>query len=243
MSQEFLEKLRDYLNERLKDERLGRYPLPFQPFEIDTYCLPTKKWEISVSDACDSPVAYVTEEKNGTVCIYGARLDKARDYISELLVKSYRFKFAKAGDNKEEREKVWEALRREREEACKDYINRRNLEKHLKKPYRDAFIRLLWFDEIVKEVSKKHGVELSVMIDKISYDSTLVYEFDGSNMDEERKFEEIKKGIEALVEGGKIAMHAYGPFPGYSPERYKEYLEFRKVLLEKYKASRKRKPS
>jgi len=130
-------------------------------------------------------------------------------------------------------EKVWKALREEKKKACEDYVNRRNLEKHLKKSYREAFIRLLWFDEACRRISEEYGIDVKVEIDEIDYDSGLISEFDGSNMSDEEKFEEIKKRVEAVIAAYKLAYSAY--LTGWSSEEnHKKYLEFRKALLEKY---------
>jgi len=82
-----------------------------------------------------------------------------------------------------------------KEEARRDYVNRRNFEKHLKKSYKEAFVRLLWFDEVAKRFSKEHGVEVKIEIaDDVECRSGLVSEFNGNNMSEE-KLEEIKKRV------------------------------------------------
>jgi hypothetical protein len=227
MSQAFLEKLRDYLNERFKKE--GRL---FKPFEIDTSC-PPYRWLIG--DEGTTAVAIIIESVDGIVSVYSQRTDKAGDYIRERLVSSYRRRFKKAeAKGKEEEENVWEAFNKEKDEICKDYINRRNIEKHLKKNYREAFIRLLWFDEVARRASKEYEVKLE--IDDIGCGSCLVSEFSGNNMSGDEKFEEIKKMIEAVIAAYKLADGAYKKkYPSeLEKEYYKEYLEFRKALFEKY---------
>ncbi|MGB9717714.1 MAG: hypothetical protein ACPL4E_04665 [Thermoproteota archaeon] len=229
MSQAFLEGLRDYLNERLKNETFG---FLFKPFEINTSC-PPDKWLIG--DEGTAAVASVAESVDGIVSVYSQRTDKAGDYIRERLVSSYRHRFKKArAKGEEEEERIWKAFDKEKEEICKDYINRRNIEKHLKKTYREAFIRLLWFDEVARRVSKEYGVEVELGIDEIDCDSGLVSEFDGRNMDEETKFEEIKKRVEAIIAARKLAEQAYEAYVLHRKGKSNEYLEFRKALLEKY---------
>ncbi|MBO3800082.1 MAG: hypothetical protein FGF52_03390 [Candidatus Brockarchaeota archaeon] len=202
MSQEFLNRLKNYLDERLRNEvRWGS----FKPFEIDVPSSPFSWYRWEVRTESHAPVGVVTEHSDGTVSLKSDLLDKAGYDISVRLVKSYRFKFAKARGSKEEDEKVWETLNREEEEACKDYLNRRNFEKHLKKTYWHAFLRLLWFDEVARRISEEYGVEVKLEIDKIDYDSGLISEFDGNNIDEERKFEEIKKRVEAFIAAYKLA--------------------------------------
>ncbi|MEM2374347.1 MAG: hypothetical protein QXI11_07895, partial [Thermoproteota archaeon] len=54
--------------------------------------------------------------------------------------------------------------------------------------------------------------------------------FNGNNMDEDRKFEEIKKRVEAVIVAYKLASQVYET----SRKRRKEYLEFRDAILAKY---------
>ncbi|MGQ9597478.1 MAG: hypothetical protein ACUVQY_06000 [Thermoproteota archaeon] len=235
MSQSFLERLRDYLNERLRDE--GPYKNYFKPFEI-WIAGPSSMDKWSVGTQGVAVVGSVTESIDGTVGVGSCLTDKAGVYISERLVKSYRHRLRKArAKGKEEEEKVWKALDKEEEEIREDYINRRNIEKHLKKNYKNAFIRLLWFDEAARRTSKEFGVEVKVGIDEIDCDSGLVSEFNGSNMSEEEKFEEIKRRVEAVIAAYRLAHYAYKtPYftPELQEEGHKKYLEFRKALLEKY---------
>jgi hypothetical protein len=227
MSQELLEKLRDYLNERLKDEALY---FGFKPFEILKY----QTGDRVVHTESMTPVRSVEFRADGTIAVESELVDKGGDYIGERLVKNYRRRFKEAeAKGKEEEEKVWKVLRKEKKKVRGDYINRRNFEKHLKKSYREAFIRLLWFDEACRRISEEYEVEVKVRIDEIDYDSGLISEFDGSNMSDEEKFEEIKKRVEAVIAAYKLAYSAY--LTGWSSEEnHKKYLEFRKALLEKY---------
>lgn len=232
MSQNFLNRLKEYLDERLKNEVIVG---SFKPFKIETFSPSDwRRWEIWTQS--HTIVRFVTERSDGTVTVESDLLDKAGDYIVECLAKSYGFKFAEAEGNKEE--KVWDILRREKEEeVCKDYINRRNFEKHLKKSYWRAFLRLLWFDEVARRISEKYGVEVKVVIDKVDYDSGLESRFDGRNMDEGRKIEEIKKRVEALIDAYKLCRLFTRVYPN---EERKEYLEFCNAVLMKYGIKRKR---
>lgn len=235
MSQEFLNRLKDYLNEKMKDETLWKSS--FEPFEIVVSPPPHKdyqwlRWEVLNMGIAKPPVGSVKERSDGTVIVKSDLLDKAGDYeISVCLVKSYRFRFARAEGNKEEEEKIWEAFRKEKKEVCEDYLHRRNFEKHLKKPYWRAFLRLLWFDEVARRISEEYGVEVKVGIDEIDYDLGLESAFDGNNMDEEKKFEEIKKRVEAVTAAYKLAHQAYHTYP---EEKRKEFLEFSSAVLAKY---------
>jgi len=226
MSQSFLEKLRDYLNERLRNEVL--YGLPFKPFEIRGRTVRAESL---------TPGGLIEEHTDGTIVVESERVDCAGDYIGECLVKSYRRRFGKAkAKGKEEEEKVWKALRKEDKEACEDYTNRRNFEKHLKKSYKEAFIRLLWFDEVCRRISDEYEVEVKVEVDGIDYDSFLVSEFNGSNTSEDEKLEQIKKRVEAVIAAYKLTKYAYiSRWPSErEKENHKKYLEFRKAILEKY---------
>ncbi|MBO3842563.1 MAG: hypothetical protein FGF48_09160 [Candidatus Brockarchaeota archaeon] len=229
MSQEFLNRLKNYLDERLKGEVLYD---SLKPFKIEVFPPSNKYWRWWVrTESYGVPVAVVAEHGDGTVSVKSDLLDKAGDDIIERLCKSYRSKFAKARGNKEE-EEVWDALRRkEEDEARKDYLNRRNFEKHLKKSYWHAFLRLLWFDEVARRISEEHGVEVRVEIDKVDYESGLESKFDGSNMDEEKKFEEIRKRVEAVIAAYKLAHQAYH---FREPKKREKFLEFRKANLAKY---------
>jgi hypothetical protein len=184
MSLDFLEKLRGCLNERMRKE--GK---PSEIFEINVPgLLPRERWSISVKKPGMLPlVSGIAEFDDGIVCVYSSGTDRAGDYIGERLIRKYRRRLEKAeAKGKGEEEKVWEVLRKEEEEARKDYVNKRNFEKHLKKSYKEAFVRLLWFDEVAKRVSKEHGVEVKVKIsDDFECRSGLVSEFNGSNMSEE----------------------------------------------------------
>ena len=222
VSLDFLEKLRSYLNERLKDEALY---FGFKPFEVAKY----QTGDLTVFTESMTPVRFVEFRADGMIAVESGLVDKGRDYIGECLVKRYhrRLEEAKA-KGKEKEEKVWRALNKEEEEVRRDYVNRRNLEKHLKKSYKEAFIRLLWFDDVCRRISEEYGVEVKVGIDEIDYDSGLISEFDGSNMDEEKKFEEIKKRVEVVIATRKLAESAYGGYKWTSEENRKKYLEFRK---------------
>jgi len=234
MCQGFLEKLRDYLSERLKNEGFYRW---FRPFEIEKRGpFDREKWLVRTQGGL-LPVASITESIDGMVSVYSCRTDKAGDYISECLVKSYRHRFKKAeAKGKEEEEKIWKALDKEKEEAYRDYVSRRNIEKHIKRPYREAFVRLLWFDEVARRISEKYGVKVKLGINEIDCDSGLVSRFDGNDMNEEEKFEEIKKRVEAIIAARKLAEGAYksGNPPKLQKEYHEKYLEFRKNLLGKY---------
>lgn len=233
MSQNFLERLRDYLNEKLRDE--GPYKYYFKPFEI-WIAGPSRMDKWSVGTQGVAAVGSVTESIDGTVSVCSCRTDKAGVYISERLVKSYRHRLEKAGaKGKEEEDKFWKALEKEKEEIREDYINRRNIKKHLKRNYKEAFVRLLWFDEVARRISKEFGVEVKVEIDEVDCDSCLVSEFNGSNMSEEEKFEEIERRVEAIIAARRLAQYAYKM--GYSPELkecHKKYLEFRSSLRKIY---------
>ncbi|MBO3809064.1 MAG: hypothetical protein FGF50_05655 [Candidatus Brockarchaeota archaeon] len=232
MGREFLNRLKNYLDERLKDEAIWD---SFKPFEIDVFSPSDwRRWWVRTESRV--PVGFVMERSDGTVSVESELLDKAGDYIIECVCRSYRFKFAKARGNKEEEEKIDKAHNEEIDEARKDYLNRRNFEKHLKKSYWRAFLRLLWFDEVARRISEEYGVEVKVEIDDVDYDSGLISEFDGRDMDEERKFEEIKRRVEAVTAAYKLAYQAYGT----SKEKRKDFLEFCNATLAKYGIKRKR---
>jgi hypothetical protein len=232
MSQEFLKRLRDYLNERLKNEP---YSEPFRiepPFSGD-------RWMICPEFPAP-PIASIIESIDGIVSIHSFGTDKAGDYIGECLVRSYQRRFKKAEiKGKEEEEKVWKALRKEEEKARQDYVNRRNFEKRLKKSYKEAFIRLLWFDEVARKISKEYGVKVKLGVNEINCDSGLISEFNRSNMSEEEKFEEIKKRVEAVIAAYKLAEYAYLPrWPSQcEKENHKKYLEFEKAILNTLKGA------
>jgi len=236
MGQSFLESVRDYLNERLKSDEL--YGWRFKPFEIDVPSpLPKGKWMIYPRFPT-SPIGSVVESIDGTISVYSSGIDKAGEYIAEYLIKSYRRRFERAeAKGKEEEEKVWKAFEKEKSEARRDYINRRNIEKHLKKSYRDAFIRLLWFEEACERISREYRVEVKVeIVNEIECDTYLASRFNGSSKSEEEKFEEIRKRVEAIIAAYKLAMGAYKKrFPSELEKgNYKKYQEFRKSILEKY---------
>jgi hypothetical protein len=238
VSLNFLEKLRSYLNERM---RKGEEPS--EMFEIRVPgLLSGESWIVRIKKpGILSPVAGVVESDDGIVCVYSLGTDRAGDYIGERLIRKYRRRLEEAeAKGKEEEEKVWKALNKEKEEARKDYVNRRNFEKHLKKSYKEAFVRLLWFDEVARRISKEHGVEVKVEVaDDAECRSGLVSEFNGSNMSEEEKLEKIKKRVEAIIAAYKLAYSAYGTYGWTSEESHKKYLEFRKALLEKSKSTKK----
>ncbi|MEM2598728.1 MAG: hypothetical protein QXI87_00180 [Thermoproteota archaeon] len=234
MSEAFLIKLKNYLDERLKNEVLV---CSFKPFEIYTLFPSGSPWKWQVHTESWTAVRTVEGFVDGTVVIKTDLLDRAGDHIRECLVRSYRYKFAKAKDNKEEEERVDKAFQKEKKEAREDYFNRRNFEKHLKKSYWSAFLRLLWFDEVARRISEEYGVKVEVLVDEVSCESGLESKFNGSNMDEEKKFEEIKKRVEAVVAAYKLAHTAYQTYP---LEKRKEYLEFAKAVLAKYGVKRRR---
>ncbi len=125
---------------------------------------------------------------------------------------------------------------REKGEIYEDFVNRRNLERHLKKPYWRASLRLLWFNEVARKVSKEYGIDLKVEIDETrrvsDWRAFIVSKFNGGNMDEEKKLEEIKKRAEALIVARRVAHQVYGPI--YSWKHRREYLEFCDALLARF---------
>jgi len=231
MDKSFLNRLKNYLDERLKNEVLI---FSFKPFEIRVPSSPDSYWRWELSTQSHTIVRSIMERSDGTVIVESDLLDKAGDYIGECLVKSYRLRFAKVKGNEEE---IWKTLKKEEEKAREGYLNRVNFEMHLKKSYWHAFLRLLWFDEVARRISKKYGVEVKVVIDEIDYDSGLESRFDGRNMDDERKFEEIKKRVEALIDAYKLCQLSTKIFPD---ENRKEYLEFCNTIITKYGIKRKR---
>ncbi len=62
-------------------------------------------------------------------------------------------------------------------------------------------------------------------IDEIDCDSGIISEFNGSNMSEEEKLEEIKKRVEAVIAAYRLAEQAYEI---HRKGESNEYLEFRK---------------
>ncbi|MGB9718824.1 MAG: hypothetical protein ACPL4E_10400 [Thermoproteota archaeon] len=237
MSQSFLGRLRDYLNERLKDE--GPYKGLFKPFKIDMpSSFPGEKWMVRCEEGGIAAVMNIAESFDGTISVYSCRTDRGGEYIHECLLKSYRYRFKKAeAKGREEEEKVWKVFREEKKRAREDYINRRNFEKHLKKSYKEAFIRLLWFDGVAKRISEEYGVEVKLTIAKDSdCGSCLVSRFNSKGMSDEEKLEEIKKRVEAITAACRLAQGAYEI--GYPPELQREYRrkyqEFRRAILEKY---------
>ncbi|MBO3808120.1 MAG: hypothetical protein FGF50_00780 [Candidatus Brockarchaeota archaeon] len=229
MSETFLNRLKNYLDERLKNEVL--IVNGFKPFEIETH-FPSgsrRKWEVFTQGWVT--VGSIKEFLDGTVVVGSASLDRAGDGILEHLSVSYRRKLGQAEISKEEEKKAIEVVLRRQEEVCEDYLHRRNLEKHLKKPYWRTFVRLLWFDEVARRISEEYGVKVEAVVYEVTYDCGLESKFDGTNMDEDKKFEEIKKRVEALIAAYKLA---YTVYQDYAPERYKECLEFAKAVLEKY---------
>ncbi|MEM3448872.1 MAG: hypothetical protein QXU11_06850 [Thermoproteota archaeon] len=252
MSPGFLERLKNYLDERLKGE--GPYRYLFKPFEIysehGTRALliqskpfkveipglfPGEKWAIRTRG--EDVIISIEEYLDGNVRVLSYPLGKAGEYISECLLKSYKHRFEKAeAKGKEEEEKVWKAFMRERDEAREDYFNKRNFEKHLKKSYKWVFIGLLWLEEVCKKISKEHGVEIKVeIVDEIECNTFLAARFNGGNMSEEEKMEEIKKRVEAVIVAFKLALNAYPIFPEYPREHREEFQRFRRALLEKVK--------
>ncbi|MBO3832504.1 MAG: hypothetical protein FGF51_03855, partial [Candidatus Brockarchaeota archaeon] len=190
--------MKSYLDERLKNEVVVG---DFKPFKIRMFPPSDKRWRWWVRTDSPAVVRSVMEHSDGTVSVKSDLLDKARDDIGDHLLNRYqhRIRLAKERGDKEEEKKVWETLFKKEEEVCEDYLNRRNFEKHLKKPYGHTFLRLLWFDEVARRISKEYGVKVEVIIDKADYDSGLESKLDGSNMDEEKKFEETKKRVEAVI--------------------------------------------
>ncbi|MCX8182817.1 MAG: hypothetical protein N3F08_00120 [Crenarchaeota archaeon] len=73
-------------------------------------------------------------------------------------------------------------------------------------------------------------------IDEVSYELGLISKFDGSDIDEEKKFEEIKKRVEAVIAACKLAQQAYYTLN----EKRKEFLEFCNAIFAKYEIRRKR---
>jgi len=233
------ERIRDYLNERLKDESYNLFR-PEKPYEVISH--PNAKWCVQ-SRGCGI-ISYAEERGDGTIWIMSKEVDRPGDLVDEYLT-HYRFRRRlDRAKSKEEKRRAFEEMGKEELKIYEDFINRRNLEKHLRifiHHYNEPFIRLLWFDEVAKEASEKYGAKVEVFIDEMysGWEIAMVSKFDGSNMDDEKKFKEIKKGIKAVIVARKMAQHAYKPFPGHSPELREKYSEFRRALLRKYLPRRK----
>lgn len=228
MSQALLERLRDYLNKKFRDE-LGSAEFKIKTKDIVCFDESKKelvrgRWEIEaeVFTSC----RYICEYENGRVRVESLCFDAPGDAISEVLVKLYQRELKMKGEGEVSAEK-----NRKEKEIHDDFINRRNIEKHVRKPYGRVFTRLLWADKIAEEVSRKFGIEVKILIDDTSHDWRTFFtsSFDSSGMDEERKYEEIKRRVEAVSTARKL----------YDKSFKKEYKEFHREILAKVKGKSK----
>ncbi|MGB9717196.1 MAG: hypothetical protein ACPL4E_01980 [Thermoproteota archaeon] len=222
MSQSFPERLKNYLNERYKNERY------FEPYEIETNpnLLPSTiegkhtKW--SVETEWPESCSCIKEDVDGKVWIVSYPLCWIDDWLSEILWKIYgpRIKGAEG----EEKRRLFARMHEKEDEIFNDLLNRKNWDKYLKKRlYRDLVIDLMWSDEVAKRISEKFGIEIILVISHMNYKTYLNSSFDSKGLNEEQKFEEIKKRVEAILAARKL----YGD----SKERKK----FWKELLAKAK--------
>jgi hypothetical protein len=215
MSKEFLEKLRNYLNERFG------CGTEYKQFEMETQPI-NRKWEIYNQGLVSCRFIY--EYEDGRVQVESLCFDSPGDEVDEVLVRLHQREL-----KVKEKSKIFAKIDEIRKEILEDLKNRRNIERHVKKPYGHVFTRLLWADKIADEASRKFGVEVKVLIDDTSHHwrTYFISTFDSKNMDEDGKFEEIKKRVEAVSAARKL----------YDKSFKKEYKEFHRELLEKLKTS------
>lgn len=178
------------------------------------------RWEIGTGAFISC--RYIYEYEDGRVQVESLCFDAPGDEVGEVLVRLHQREF------KTKKEGVFAKIDRKEKEILDDFINRRNIEKHIRKPYGRVFTRLLWADKIAEEIGKKFGVGVKVFIDVTSHHwrTYFISSFDSKGMDEERKFEEIKKRVEAVSATRKL----------YDEDFKKGYKEFHREMLERSKA-------
>ncbi|MGB9718808.1 MAG: hypothetical protein ACPL4E_10315 [Thermoproteota archaeon] len=115
MSQEFLEKLRNYLNERFKDE-LGSGQFKIKTKEVNV------KWLVAPESEAFISCGAVYEYEDERVQIGSLSFDYPGDQVREVLVRLYSREF-----KKRKWEEVSIKIDRKKKEILDDFINRREI--------------------------------------------------------------------------------------------------------------------
>ncbi|MEM1548231.1 MAG: hypothetical protein QXN75_03645 [Thermoproteota archaeon] len=122
------------------------------------------------------------------------------DEANEVLVILY-YRKLKTEEGKEDlsERKISAKIDKKEGEILSDLMNRRNIEKHIKKSYGHAFTKLLWAGNTAEEISKEFDVEVKVFDSDYHWGTYFTSVFDSKDMDEEHKLKKIKKRVEAVV--------------------------------------------
>ncbi|MGQ9597661.1 MAG: hypothetical protein ACUVQY_10935 [Thermoproteota archaeon] len=213
VSQAFLERLKNYLNEKYKNDP------GFEPFEI--FC-PDKmrNWMINTYGLSSFGVL---EFPNGKVEVFSHAIEVWKDVIFDILTKRvYRYRLKKAKTEKEIEKMIFGEISKKEDEILENLANRR-WEKYLDKKYVKKYgyfiIELFWEEEVARRISEKYGVEVRL---EVSERSNFVSIFDSKEMTEEQIFNEIVKRAEVIHVAYKLVINYV--------EKRKFYEEFKANL-------------
>jgi len=220
MSRGLPERLRDYLNEKYKSEKW------FHSYEFIERGKEDEKWELRTDwyDGCGGIREYV----DGNVWILSGPLAYLGDGLHNVLLRLYDSRIRSA-KNEDEEKRFYDELYKEEEDILGDILHRRNLNKYLKeKEFRDLIIDVLWSEEIARRISQEFRVEVKYLIDDVKWRTYFYSAFDSKNMDENRKFEEMVKRVEAI----HAACKTYRLY-----DENEDYKKFKKKVLAEKKTS------
>lgn len=204
VNKEFLERLRNYLNERFKEE-LKRFKEgeELEPFKIDMQPLISGvKWHIWTPETIGC--RHIDEYEDGTIKIESDRIANPGIALGSYFFNTYRSELSDVL-NKDSLKLIRMKADEKEKEVLEDLIHRRNFEEHLEKPYGWVFANHLLADEIAEKVSRKIA-EVTVSIKgtvitptkELMHATYFISRFDCRNVSEEEIFEEIKKRVEAV---------------------------------------------
>jgi len=189
MSQDLPERLRDYLNEKHKNEE------GFRPYEIMKGQVRNEKWFVYTEwrGGCG-----IRERMDGTIWVTSSALNYLGDWLLLVLSEPYKHRMWSVKSEDEE-EKICDELHKKADPILEDILHRRNLNKYLKeKDYRDIIIDVLWSDEIARRISQEFKIEVKCLMDDVKWKTYFCSAFDSKGINEDQKFEEIVKRIEAV---------------------------------------------
>ncbi|MGB9622352.1 MAG: hypothetical protein ACPL07_00775 [Candidatus Bathyarchaeia archaeon] len=215
VDEKFLEKLKDYLNEKYKDKP------GFKPFEIDMRPVTKKyKWEIFTYWGYGVGVHEFVDDEKIEVCSHAVH-----DWEEGVEIWLWDFAYypaLKKAKTEEEKEEILKNMRREKEEILKVLADRGRWRKYLgKQRYRGFILPLFWGEEVARRVRGKYGINVEFKMGPgyATYFSSI---FNPKGMVEEQIFEEIVRRADVI----HVAYLMCNGVPPYHKEEQKFYKGF-----------------
>ncbi|MEM3079502.1 MAG: hypothetical protein QXF21_04210 [Thermoproteota archaeon] len=215
VDEKFLEKLRDYFNEKYKAERgTEQFKIDLKPLNKD------EKWRIFANWWGG---VGVHELVDGRIEVYSNRVRDWEDVVEILLNMDVYGSRLKKAKSEEERKRIWEKIWKEKEEILNDLANEKwekyLEEKYLRRPYGNFILPLYWGKEVARRISEKYVVDVEYEL--TGHRTFFTSVFNPKDMSEEQVFNEIVRRADAVH-----AAHLMCEFDSEEKERfYKEFIE------------------